>query len=288
MYTILIRRSVVLSVLAVSGMAGCGGEPGARDDESVVLQHDSAGVSISSSTMPAWETGAAWHVEAIPLVSVGAVDGDARRLFNGVVAVRRLSNDAILVADGGSAELRFFDQSGAPIGQVGGRGEGPGEFGLLAHVALGGRDSIVAIDALRPRISAFSEDGELIGTRTLEMVNGAFGMPVTVSGSGAVLAYAALPLKTSEDSHIRDSVHFITFGASETVGREFVRLPFGERWRVKAHAGRAEQIPFVSRSVWAATREGYVTGTGERGELRYWAGDGSLRRVVRWNAARRL
>ena len=49
----------------------------------------------------------------------------------------KLSDGRIVVANGGSDELRIFDRSGTHVGTWGGQGEGPGEFTALGPVERG-------------------------------------------------------------------------------------------------------------------------------------------------------
>ena len=119
---------------------------------------DSAGVSIATATSPAWIDSDRWTVIEPPLLSIGRASGEAPYLFSRVSGAIRFEDGRIVVADRGSAELRFFGQDGAFIRSAGREGEGPGEFSSLDFVGRYG-DSIVTYDERLTRIQVFSGEG---------------------------------------------------------------------------------------------------------------------------------
>ena len=108
---------------------------------------DSAGIPIATAVTPLWGPGDGWTVEAEPLVEIGSVSGAPEYQFADVVAVVRLSNGDIVVADRGASELRSFDNEGVFIWSAGREGEGPGEFRSLEFLGAKAGDSLVAYDA---------------------------------------------------------------------------------------------------------------------------------------------
>ncbi len=125
-----IPHTISWSLLVTSSLA-CGG-PG--DDAGVVTVRDSAGIRIVENTTPQWQEGERWRLSPEPVVDIGGGDREEDQLFR-VVGALRLSDDRIVVANGGTNEIRFYGPGGAFLSASGGEGEGPGEFRRLSAVA---------------------------------------------------------------------------------------------------------------------------------------------------------
>jgi len=106
----------------------------------------------------------AWSAGAVPLLTIGEVDGDSAHLFSGVAAVRLHSDRAVVVADGGTGTIRLFDREGDLVRQLGGSGPGPGEFVRLTALGLADDGSISAYDAAAHRLTTFDSSGEVTAT----------------------------------------------------------------------------------------------------------------------------
>jgi hypothetical protein len=96
---------------------------------------DSAGIQIVANDRPVW-----WSAQDVPRLaaSPSLVIGDRPEsdyVLSRVAGAARLSDGRIVVADGGSLQLKVFDSEGEFVSSVGGRGDGPGEFRQL--VAFG-------------------------------------------------------------------------------------------------------------------------------------------------------
>jgi hypothetical protein len=150
-----------LAVLIVS----CGGD---RSTEAgAVLVRDSAGMRIVESSAPRWETGYAWTVSTDAIVTLGTVDGGGADSFFSVQDAILLADGRIVVADGGTNELRIFDQAGTHLQSIGGTGDGPGEFRWLLRIWTSA-DSTVAYDNARSRVSVFGPNGLFARSFVLE------------------------------------------------------------------------------------------------------------------------
>ena len=77
---------------------------------------------------------------------VPAADGEDACLLRQLRKAVTLAGGGIIIADGGSNEVRRFDAEGAHVGSRGGFGEGPGDFDELRAVARRRGDSIAAWD----------------------------------------------------------------------------------------------------------------------------------------------
>lgn len=103
-----------------------------------------------------------WRLDPAPLMSVG--DTEADPLFE-VVGIA-ITPSHVVIAQEGEGTLRFYDQMGTLERVVGGRGEGPGEYGELDWMKRSG-DFLFAYDRYGREISRFSLDGRLLGSVAL-------------------------------------------------------------------------------------------------------------------------
>ena len=79
----------------------------------------------------------------------------------------RLRDGRIVVPDGGSNELRFFDAEGNHLATGSGRGEGPGELERLLRIDPWVGDSILARNAPQQGIAVFDSEGNYGRTFTM-------------------------------------------------------------------------------------------------------------------------
>lgn len=146
-------RSLTLALVLLA--AACTGASQSASEGPLV--RDSAGVRIVENGVATWTT--PWHVAADPTISIGSVAGDSDRELFQVTGALRLADGRIVIANGGTYELRFYDASGGYAGSVGERGSGPGEFLSLEWISRFGPDSLVALDIRNQRVSYFDDRG---------------------------------------------------------------------------------------------------------------------------------
>jgi hypothetical protein len=125
-------------------------------------------VAVHADNPPVWG-------EALRLVEelrLGAIDGDEAHTFGRITGVVVDGTGVMWVADNHAATVRRFAANGQHIGNVGGPGEGPGEFasgswGIALKVVPEGR--IAAWDVYRSRLSIFAPDGTFLDALTLKL-----------------------------------------------------------------------------------------------------------------------
>jgi hypothetical protein len=120
---------------------------------------DSAGVEVVTTATPVWgDESSPWTLSS--LSDIGELDGREEYLFGEIIDVALVPDVGVAVADNQTADVRFFDGSGAYISRSGGHGEGPGEFGMFAWLQrCGGR--LVAYDFALRRITPIEFDGSV-------------------------------------------------------------------------------------------------------------------------------
>ena len=132
------------------------------------ISSDSAGIAITTALAPMWGPGEGWTISDDPLLEVGAVDGPAEYLLDGVVGVVRLSDGGVVVGQWTSGELRRYDRDGTFVWRAGREGEGPGEHVFMSFVGLLPGDSVVTYDGALGRVQVFAPDGAVARTMRIE------------------------------------------------------------------------------------------------------------------------
>lgn len=249
---------------------------------------DSAGIKIIESSAPQWGDTPHWVVGA-PVVEIGSVDGDSSSILYQVQGAVRLSDGRILVANGGTNELRFFDDNGRHLASIGGTGSGPGEFRWLTRVWVSA-DSIFAFDNALARVSVFTDRGEFVRSSRLEAMLGS-GAP-TAQGSFAdqtllVLGAPSGVVPTTKGLIDGAEWTLLRYGA---VGQPINHIT-AERESVRwghdiSGLPPAVYLPF-SLEIFPFALHGtsvYV-GTGTAFSVRRWENSGRLLSEVRWQGA---
>jgi hypothetical protein len=126
---------------------------------------DSAGIRIiENGSIP--PENRVWTVTGEPALEIGALEGDPEYQLFRVTGAHRFGDGRIVVANGGTHQLRFFDAQGRHYRSVGGEGDGPGEFqGLRLLEAFAG-DSLLTFDQRQRRMAVFDSAGTYIRSVT--------------------------------------------------------------------------------------------------------------------------
>lgn len=245
---------------------------------------DSAGIRIVENVDPVWRDGEGWTVALEPGLLIGAVDGpDAYQLFR-VRGARRLEDGRIVVADGGTNEIRIFDASGRYLITMGGRGEGPGEFTYLHKLLPWPGDSVAASDRNQRRISVFSSSGML--GRTIRFANiGGWPIPRGLLADGSI----ALEPNTGPVGQRQGNI----FEATEQPLLRFdpvaerydtIASTLSVRWEGGWRSGQyrvAIPIPFAGQPALAAGRSGVFYGYSSSYQIHRWTPERGLEMIIR-------
>lgn len=168
-------NSLASALVLIAAAGGCG----AGGDGPGWTVTDSAGVEIVTSDSNA----PAWVAEARPMLELGAADEPGPTEFYRVRDVELLPGGGIVVANGGSEELRFFGPDGSYQGGVGRRGHGPTEFDGLSMIESFG-DSLLTWDGGNQRVSVRTLDGAFVRAFRLEWFDGILFPTDLLGGSG--------------------------------------------------------------------------------------------------------
>lgn len=94
-----------------------------------------------------------WNLSEQPVLDLGRLDGQEPEIFHGVADVTLAPTGELIVADGGSREVRVFDAQGRHHGTFGGSGDGPGEFRMLDRVQALDDGRVAAFDPILRRVT---------------------------------------------------------------------------------------------------------------------------------------
>ena len=276
--------TLLLAVLVACGDRGTGAA--AQASAPAVVTRDSAGVQIVENSGPRWSGGVPWRIAAAPSLEIGAASGAESDQLYGVQDAIRLEDGTIAIADGGTNRIRIYDRSGRHVRDLGGRGGGPGEFGMLGGIGRAGGRSIAAWDARRKRLTHFDADGRVIreigvdsryGLGLVSPAVGWFadGTPVITPG------FAARDLLAAASGERRAPEHYLHVrldGGIDTVAVLRGREEFVIR---QGRSLSAPQVPFGRASHGAAGGDAFFGGESDRFEVRQWSPSGELLRVIR-------
>jgi hypothetical protein len=109
-----------------------------------------------------------WTAESEPLVRIGAVVGEEPYQFSRIVFAAELSDDRIVVADGQSLSIRYFDSDGRYLFRTGGRGGGPGEFNSFGRILLLPGDTLLIYDEVLRRLTWIAPDASVSTTESVD------------------------------------------------------------------------------------------------------------------------
>ncbi len=218
-------RSHQASLIAPLLVALACAETSAPAPRPTTQMRDSAGVTIVHNARPADDSRLPWRVGPEPSITIGAIDGTEHEALFGVSDATKLSDGRIVIANGGTRELRVFDASGTWLTTWGGHGEGPGEFTGLYGVDRWPGDSIIAWYGPRRTISVFDEQGNHGRNFALTHDPATSAMdrfrPHSVTADGAVLAVHHPEAADTVAAQLRDAEGQIQTEFGAHPGREW-------------------------------------------------------------------
>lgn len=278
-----IHHTPAFTVLALAPFlaAGCGA--GDRAGAAPVVR-DSAGITIVENAAPQWSEAEAWRVASEPEVEIGVLEGDEAYQLYRVAGATRLSDGRIVVANGGTNELRFYDADGRHLRTVGGEGGGPGEFRMMSTLLRASGDSLIVADLFAGRLSLFDAEGGFVKTWA------GMGMMRTARArlaDGTFLGQAPLRFDGSPDGPVRMPLTIIRFDTAGTVLDTVVTLPGTERdFRMISNddgriALRSRIVPFARASYFAVADGRIYAGANDAYQIEVHTPGSGLTRLIR-------
>lgn len=239
---------------------------------------DSAGIVIAENR---GAPPALIRVDAPPLLEVGVAQGAPELEFSDVVGAVITPAGTLVVADGMTRELRFFDAGGVHLRSFGRQGGGPGEFEALNSIALRG-DSILAHDMRGWRFTLVGQSGDLLGTTPAG--NAAF---IGLLGDGALVSYDVLTREMPPPGSIgRTRAALLLHPPDGTGGAPIVEFEPNEYYVHTEIPGFSERIFRRSAAVVIGRDRILIADNGSY-EIRELGPDGAVRRLIRRTGAPR-
>jgi hypothetical protein len=109
-----------------------------------------------------------WRVDPVPEIVVGVDDQLPGNALHRVAGATRLSDGRLVIANGGSSELRYFGADGKLIGSVGGYGEGPSSFKLLVNIVRGRADTVMVL-TYDPAVARVSNEMTIVSKDRIQV-----------------------------------------------------------------------------------------------------------------------
>lgn len=277
----------ICAIVMICTACGGGEPPGAFDyDDAEVAIVENGGLDLEKSLL----------ADPAPALQLGVPDGTEEYQLFQVNDVKRLSDGAIVVVNGGTSELRIYESDGTHQATAGGAGQGPREFrDLLGLVILPG-DTIQVQDGL-DRVY-FTAQGTFVRRETgdarafakfQDAAGGLSWVPPSWMADGSLFAsvvYPPPPSAMDSGTPFRPRATFLRVSAGlasvDTLG-EFM----GQQGQFVAGGGDVSFVtpPFSPATVLAldAADGTIIVGDNAVPELHRFHADGT-HSVVRWTA----
>jgi len=279
-----LRRARALVLALAFGMTACGA--GERGGAGAVVR-DSAGITIVENASPVWGVGEGWRVALEPAVEIGVVEGEDAYQLDRVADAARLADGRIVIADGGTNELRYFDPDGRHLRTVGGEGAGPGEFRFIGPIVRLPGDSLLVSNRFPPRVALFDPEGRFV--RSVDIGHVAEGR----LADGMVLVEVTERLEGLPSGPMRLPVRVVGRDLAGDRADTLVMLPGTQRdFRATQSAGRVVEVevwpvPFARGSYWSAAGDRIYAGASDAYEIGVYVPGAGLTRLVRRSGANR-
>ncbi|HEX9728781.1 MAG TPA: hypothetical protein VGA37_09785 [Gemmatimonadales bacterium] len=267
-------------------LAACAGERATPPVAATI--RDSAGITIVENRMDTAAARAGWSISAAPTWAIGGLDvPDSQQLFR-IGGARRLADGRLAVIDGGAAELRIYDATRALVKTLGRKGEGPGEFTepRLAGVVPG--DSLIVYDGRLRRVSVLHPDGGFVRSYQVGTEGGGYPVAFGITSDGGVAIGGGMFFSSTEGfprGAVRPNSRYVVLAPDGSVRGDFGEVPAAEMFARSSSNGMFSftSLPFGRITAAASAPDLLWMGTGDAWELRAYAHDAALRRIVRFD-----
>ena len=269
------RTCAVLTLLTLT--LACGQDP--QTSGGLVSEaRDSAGILIVENARPPDASRLGWRIGPEPDVSIGVLEGEEPYMLHWVADATKLPDGRIVVANGGTQEVRVFDADGQHLTAWGGDGGGPREFMSLVGVGRWPGDSIAAWYAGNLGISIFDYEGVFARTlflRSEQSVNWLRPRPEAVRQDGTLMSRRELEEDLSVVVEIWDGAGSLSASLGQHSGDEVILTTNDRGSRVITHIAYGRRLV---RGLWGDL---VVVSPTSRYKIRAHRADGTPERLVR-------
>lgn len=267
-----LRHWVVLAVALVSCREGA--------PEGAFSVRDSSGVQIVTNPATARGDSGCIVVDTVPTVTIGGADAEGPYDLLRAFGALRLADGGVVVLNGGTSELRFFDSTGHHTRTFGRAGTGPGEFRRPAGLLWFGADTLMVADYGTARISLVSAAGALLEAISLRGVFGGGLLGRLADGS---FVFSAGPGYSpgAQTGRRRDPTHLVRVSREGSVLDTLGSFP-GPETLVEGDAQRVmvTSAPFGRGTYFAVAGGRVFVGDNAEYRVRVYADGRRLERIV--------
>jgi hypothetical protein len=253
------RTALTALLLQACGPGGGSAAPAVRD---------SAGVTVAEYATWAPDS-LPWSVSDQPIVEIGALEGDEAYQFDRIGGVGRLSDGRIVVANGGTQEVRYFDPTGRHLRSTGRKGEGPGEFQSPGTLVVLPGDSVAVCDWYLQRVSFLDPAGAFVRSFAFQHSAGV-AFPVGRFADGAWLLQPGFVFSPggAGTSVVRDTSRLLVFEPGGTF-RDSAGRWTGPDFYVRSEGQRASaaSLPFGRMTHVVVSGDRYYAGYTDHYEI---------------------
>jgi hypothetical protein len=277
-------RFASMALCAGLVLAGCGDDAASRAAAMGPVVRDSAGIEIVESAAPLWGDDQTWRVSEQPALEIGMLDGPEEYQLDQVRGAVRLRDGTLAVADGGSQRIRLYDPQGRHLRDLGGRGEGPGEFGSLSLVRPFRGDSIAAWDARQKRLTVFDATGGLGRVATVEGIAGWLVPAIGWLEDGSIVVTPGMDpmtMRALDPGPRRETRQYLRVDGAGGIDTLATTLGRDEHIYQEATSFGTRTVLFGRNAYAAVAGDEIVVGESGRFEVRVHGSDGALRRIFR-------
>jgi hypothetical protein len=267
------------AVAIVGGSLGLACNRTAPSNEPSV--RDSAGVRIVQNPVARVDHHP-WEIGTRPTLTIGVGTQPQNQLFH-VVGTFRLSDGRVVVANAGSYEIRFFDQTGRFLSAAGGAGDGPGEFRSLYGIYRLPGDSIAAYDTQQQRMTVFDPHGSLARSfRTLPPAGATRAVPAGPLADAGWLMFFSQSIANIGPGPSRLALYLARYDRTGTFRDTVAVVPGFEIYVQEAPPSRAiPAVPYGRGASIATTDSGFLVAVNDRFEVRRYDDSGHLNTIIR-------
>ena len=178
---------------------------------------DSSGVQIVSNPATVRGDSGCVAVDTVPTLTIGGADAEGPYDLLRVFGALRLADGGVVVLNGATSELRFFNGAGRHLRTVGRWGSGPGEFRRPGAPVWFGTDTLVVYDTWTARATLVSARGALLKSVRIEGIAGGGELLGRLSDGSLLLAITRGVTEGTEPGVRRDPVHLVRLSGEGVV-----------------------------------------------------------------------
>ena len=244
---------------------------------------DSAGIRLVDNPRPRWTPAQALRLSDAPTLTIGS-SATPEYTFGRIRNVRRMTDGRLLVADGASMQLRFFDARGTFLKLAAGKGEAPGQLKKMELVRVLRGDTIAVATGFAD-VALFTPSGDFVRTIALPQPGRRPSSMLTdILPTGARLVVALpSPAPRAPGTQWVDSIDFRLLDGTNALIRDLGNLPYVTLVQKNATSHTAPWLSSIA--VEAGSTEHFYFGFGDQYAIRVYAPNGQLQSIVRraWN-----